>query len=64
VFYISPCVDSGVTEWTPETAARGAIGWAAPRRGVGGVDGLLAGHPAGGRCGAGTPRRTHSSGKV
>jgi hypothetical protein len=31
VVYISPCRDSGVVKWTPETAARGAIdgasGW-------------------------------------
>jgi hypothetical protein len=36
-------------KWTPEAAARGAIEgkYTAARRGVGGVDGLLAGHPAG-----------------
>jgi hypothetical protein len=36
-------------KWTPEMAARGAIEgkWAAVRRGVGGVDGMLGGHPAG-----------------
>ena len=47
--YIWPCLDGGVMKWTPEAAARGAIEgkYTAARRGFGGVDGLLAGHPAG-----------------
>jgi hypothetical protein len=44
--YISPCLDRGVVKWTAETAGRSAIE-EANRRGVGGVDGLLAGHSAG-----------------